>query len=52
MVGVNPSFTMLYKIYEFGVTDSTLFNGNTKSDRMAAELFDDQFLSCMDNTYE
>ena len=52
MAGVNPYFTVANAIFDCGVTYGALFNGNTKSDSMAAELFDYDFLSCMENTYE
>ena len=50
--GVNTPFTVVNAIFDCGVTDVALFNGDTKVDRMAAELFDDEFLSCMDKTYK
>ena len=48
MSGVNPTFTVANVIFYCGVTDGALFNRNKESDRMAAELFDDDFSSCMD----
>ena len=34
-----------------GITDATLFDGDTKAIRIATEIFDNDFTSCMDNTY-
>ena len=36
---------------DFGITDAVLFDGNTKASRIATELFDGNFTSCMDKTY-
>ena len=33
-----------------GVNDSTAFNGATKAERIADDVFDDDFQSCMDKT--
>ena len=52
MEGTNPHFTVADVIYDCGVTYGALFNDDKKSDRMAAELFDDYFSSYMDKTYE
>ena len=52
MAGFNPLFTIANTINDYGVTDSALFNGDTKAGRMADKLFDDDFLSSMDKTYE
>ena len=52
MAGINMYFTVVDAIYDCGVTDDALFNGNTKSDRMADELFDYDLLSCLDKTYK
>ena len=35
-----------------GVDDALLFNGETQSQRLSADMFDDTFTSCMDKTYE
>ena len=43
---------MVDAIYYCGVTDSDLFNFHTKTDRVAAELFCDDLLSCMYKTYK
>ena len=38
-------------MFDFGITDATLFDGNTKASRIANELFDNNFTSFMDKTY-
>ena len=50
--GVKPHFTIVNAIFDCGVTDDALFNGDTKSDKMATGLFNDDFLSCMDKNYK
>ena len=50
--GVNLPFTVANAVFYCGVMEGALFKDNTKSDRMSAELFDDDFLSCMEKTYE
>ena len=52
MAGVNPHFTVANTIFDCGVTNVALFNGTSKSNRIAAELFYDELLSCIENTYE
>ena len=38
------------QIFTCGVTDPALFNGNTQAQRIAGELFDDDFEACIDKT--
>ena len=52
MVGVEPPFTVENTIFDCGVMYIALFNGVTKAERMNAEIFDDEFLSYMENTYK
>ena len=33
------------------ITDQTLFNGSTKAQRIASEMFDDDFASCLDKSF-
>ena len=35
-----------------GINDVTLFNGQTKAERIAEDIFDHDFASCMDKTVE
>ena len=35
-----------------GVDDSALFNNETKAERMASDMFDDSFESCLDKTFD
>ena len=51
MSGVNPPFNVTNTIFDYGVTNGDLFNDDTKSDMMAAEIFDDDFSFYMENTY-
>ena len=51
-LGYNPSVTVENKIFYCGVTYGALFNDDKKLDRMADEIFDDDFFSCMDKTNE
>ena len=49
--GANPPFTFESAMFDCGITDAVLFEKNTKASRIATELFDDDFTSCMDKTY-
>ena len=49
--GANPPFTPANTIFDCGITDAVLFDGDKKASRIATELFDKDFTSCMDNTY-
>ena len=49
--GANPPFTLANAIFGCGITDAALFDGDTKASRIATEIFDYDFTSCMDKTY-
>ena len=49
--GANPPFTLANAMLDSGITDAALFYGNMKAIRIATELFDDDFTSCMYSTY-
>ena len=49
--GANPPFTVANAMFNCGITDAVLFDGDTKASRIATELFDDNFTLCMDKTY-
>ena len=49
--GANPHLTLANDMFDWGITDAVLFDGDTKASRIATELFDDNFTSCMDKTY-
>ena len=49
--GANPPFTLANALCDYSITDAVLFDGDTKASRIATELFDDNFMSCMDKTY-
>ena len=51
MAAVPQAFTVIDAINQIGITDRTLFNGATKAQRIATELFDDDFTSCLDKTF-
>ena len=38
-------------MFDCGITDAVLFDGDTKTSRIATDLFDDDFTSGMDTTY-
>ena len=49
--GTNPPFTLANAVFDCGITDAVLFYGDTKGSRIATEIFDKNFTSCMDKTY-
>ena len=49
--GANPPFKLANDIFDCGITDAALFDGDTKASRIATELLDNDFTSCMDKTY-
>ena len=49
--GANPPFTIANTMFDCGITDAVLFYGDTKASRIATEIFEEKFTSCMDKTY-
>ena len=49
--GANPPFTLAIAMFNCSITDPVLFHADTKASRIATEIFDDNFTSCMDKTY-
>ena len=49
--GANPPFTLENAMFDCGIMDAILFDGDTKASRISTELFDDEFTSCMDKRY-
>ena len=49
--GTTPPFKLANAIFDCGIMDDVLFDGDTKEIGIATELFDDEFTSCMDKTY-
>ena len=49
--GANPPFTLANAMFDCGITDAVLFDGDTKASRIANELLDNDFTLCMDKTY-
>ena len=46
------AFTVRMAIASCGVNDVTLWNGQTKAQRIAFDMFDDAYTTCMDKTME
>ena len=44
-------FTVFNAMVACGIDNNTMFNGATACERIATEIFDDDFLSCLDKTY-
>ena len=49
--GPNPPFTLAIAMFNCSITDAVLFCADTKASRIATEIFDDDFASCMDKMY-
>ena len=49
--GANPPFTLANAMFNCGIMNAALFDGNMKASRIATELFNDNFTSCMYSTY-
>jgi hypothetical protein len=47
-----PVFTVRNAMIACGVNDEALFDGDTPAQRIAADLFGDDFSTCMDKSYE
>ena len=41
--GANSPFTLVNAMFDCGITDAVLFDGDTKEIRIATELFDNDF---------
>ena len=41
--GANPPFTLANDMFDYGITDAVLFDGDTKAIRTSTELFDNDF---------
>ena len=50
-LGANPPFTLANAMFDCSITDAKSFDGDTKTSRIATEIFDDDFTPCMDKTY-
>ena len=49
--GANPPFMLANAMFDYGITDDALLDGYTKASRIANEIFDNNFTSCMDKMY-
>jgi hypothetical protein len=47
-----PVFTVRNAMIACGVNDEALFDGDTSAQRIAADLFGDDFSTCIDKSYE
>ena len=47
-----PTFTLQDAMILCGVDDASMFGGVTAAERIAADLFDNDFTSAMDKTWE
>ena len=52
MAAVPPIHTACQAMIRCGVNDVDLFEGRTKAQRIAEEIFQDDFHTCMDKTFE
>ena len=46
--GANPPFTVANTIFICGIDSPTLNQGDSQADHIDSEVFDDDFVSCMD----
>ena len=49
--GANPPFTLAKAMFDCGIVDAALFDGDMRASRIATELFGYEFTSRMDKTY-
>ena len=49
--GANPPFTLANAMFDCGIIDAELFDGDMKASRIATELFNNDFTLCMDKMY-
>ena len=47
-----PLFSVRDAMVAAGVADTDIFNGQSSAARLAEDLFDDEFLSCMDKSHK
>ena len=48
--GANPPFTVANTMCKSGINIPTLFQGDSQAERISGEVFDDEFMACMDKT--
>ena len=49
--GANPPFTLANAMFDCSITDYVLFDVDKKVSRISTEIFDNDFMLCMDKTY-
>ena len=42
--GANMSFTLVNAMFDCGIMDTSIFDGDTKASRISTEIFDDDFM--------
>jgi hypothetical protein len=47
-----PPFTLVLAMEACGVNNVLVFNGETPAKRFAEEIFDTDYITCMDKTFE
>ena len=50
MAGLPPVFTVYQAMMSAGVNDTDNFNGQSSAERLAEDIFDNDFVSCMDKS--
>ena len=48
--GANPPFTVANVMFICGISSPTIFQGYSQAEQIYGEVFDDDFISCIDNT--
>ena len=52
MAAIPPTFTVTQAMIACGVNPDDQFGGRSAPERIAADLFNDNYLTCMDKTFE
>ena len=52
MTALHPVYTAHDAMIIAGVNDADNFNGESSTERFAEDLFDNNFMTCMDKTYK
>ena len=50
MPGANTPLTVANETFICGIDIPTIFQGDSQAERISREVFDDDFVSCMDKT--
>ena len=49
---VNPPSTVANAMFICGINSPTIFQGDPQAERISEEIFDDDFMSCMNKTFK